>query len=151
MWNFTVRELLNPDITGIEDLFSNKETLLESQEKVLDWNADNVQLERYDELSSIWKEYKKKYILSLLHDALNIIPSYAKPLHVMSESDRNQWLSKANYTTQQNNTSTVLPTIDLTTLPYKYVPTVLQQPFAACKSLSPFQESSSFVWDPCAA
>jgi len=32
MWNFTVRGLLNPDITGIEDLLSTPDTSLQSQD-----------------------------------------------------------------------------------------------------------------------
>ncbi|KAJ7388428.1 hypothetical protein OS493_037653 [Desmophyllum pertusum] len=76
MWNFTVRGLLNPDITGVEDLFSQPETSLQSQDNVVEWNAENVQLDNCEEHSLLWKRYSKRYILSLLYDGLNRIPSH---------------------------------------------------------------------------
>ena len=50
MWNFTVRGLLNPFITGIEELFKNAETCLESEEDVPDWTATDLDIEHNNEL-----------------------------------------------------------------------------------------------------
>ena len=102
MWNFTVRGLLNPDITGIEDLFSTPETSLQSQDNVLEWNANNVQLENCNEHALLWKRFSKSYILSLLNDGLNKIPPHEKPICDMTETECNQWLSNADYCIQQN-------------------------------------------------
>lgn len=44
-----VRGLLNPDITGIEDLLSTPDTSLQSQDNVVGWNANNIQLENFNE------------------------------------------------------------------------------------------------------
>lgn len=112
MWNFTVRGLLNPDITGVEDLFSQPETSLQSQDNVVEWNAENVQLDNCEEHSLLWKRYSKRYILSLLYDGLNRIPSHDKPLNDMSERECNQWLSKADYSIQQQNVKISIPTIE---------------------------------------
>ena len=44
-----VRGLLNPSIAGIEELFKNAETCLESQADVIDWTADNLDIEHNNE------------------------------------------------------------------------------------------------------
>lgn len=66
--DFTVRGLLNPDITTIEDLFSTSETSLQSQDHVVEWNASKIELENCNEHSLLWKVFLKRYILSLLND-----------------------------------------------------------------------------------
>lgn len=102
MWNFTVRGLLNPDITGIEDLLSTPDTSLQSQDNVVGWNANNIQLENCNEHFLIWQKFSKSYILQLLYDGLNKIPPHEKPICEMNEKQCNQWLSNADGCTQQN-------------------------------------------------
>ena len=102
MWNFTVRGLLNPDISGIEDLFGTPETSLQSQDNVVEWDGTNVQLENCNEHSSLWRKFIKRYILTLLDDGLNKTPPHEKPISDMTEKECNQWLSHADYCVQQN-------------------------------------------------
>ena len=102
MWNFTVRGLLNPDISGIEDLFATPETSLQSQDNVVEWDGTNVQLENCNEHSLLWKKFIKRYILTLLDDGLNKTPPHEKTISDMTEKECNQWLSNADYCVQQN-------------------------------------------------
>ena len=102
MWNFTVRGLLIPDTRGIEDSFTEPMTSCESQANVLEWNENNITLDNSNEHDLIWKRFSKRFILSLLSNGLNRIPTHEKPIHDMSEAECNQWLAKADYSTQQN-------------------------------------------------
>ena len=52
MWNFTVRGLLNPSIAGIEELFKNVETCLESQADVIGWTSADQDIEHNNELQA---------------------------------------------------------------------------------------------------
>jgi hypothetical protein len=115
MWNFTVRGLLDPSITGIEELFENADTCLKSQEDVTDWTSDNLDIEHNNELQEQWVEFQKRYILCLLNDGLNRIPPHEKPLCAMSESDSHDWLSKADLNKERNNIKIKVADIDTIT------------------------------------
>ena len=112
MWNFTVRGLLNPSIAGIEELFKNVETCLESQADVIGWTSADLDIEHNNELQAQWVNFQKRYILCLLRDGLNRIPSHEKPLCEMSESDCHHWLSKADLNKQQNDIKITVADID---------------------------------------
>ena len=111
MWNFTVRGLLNPSIAGIE-LFKNVETCLESQADVIGWTSADLDIEHNNELQAQWVNFQKRYILCLLRDGLNRIPSHEKPLCKMRESDCHHWLSKADLNKQQNDIKITVADID---------------------------------------
>lgn len=102
MWNFTVRGLLNPDISGIDDLVGTPETCLQGQDNVVEWDSTSAQLENCDEHSSLWKRFLKRYILTLPDDGLNKTPAHEKPVCDMTEKECNQWLSNADYCVQKN-------------------------------------------------
>ena len=60
MWNFTVRGLLNSSIAGIEELFKNMETCLESQADVIDWTSADLEIEHTNELNEKWVNFQKR-------------------------------------------------------------------------------------------
>ena len=112
MWNFTVRGLLNPNTEGIEELFKDTRTSLESQDSVIDWTSENLKLETDNELLLQWEMFLKRYILCLLHDGLNRIPAlHGKPIQEMNEMECNQWLSHADVSMQTNNVKIIIPDI----------------------------------------
>ena len=93
MWNFIARGLLNPNTEGIEELFKDTTTSLESQDSVIDWTSENLKLETDNELLLQWEMFLKRYILCLLHDGLNRIPAlHGKPIQEINEMECNQWL-----------------------------------------------------------
>ena len=76
--NFTGLGALVPNESGIEHLFSDKETALESQILLLELSDKHALIESHQELNQIWENFHDCYFLSILDRDINHIPECEK-------------------------------------------------------------------------
>ena len=93
MWNFTGRGILIPNLTGIEELFTEKVTATESQRDILGMDHEDIYIENNTKHLNIWNEWKKHYLLQGLHHYLNRFPK-AMNIQTLTEKDFNDWLKR---------------------------------------------------------
>ena len=92
MWNFTGQAVLIPQLDGIEELFLNDKSSLSPQGEVTEMRADDIIIE-----SDVEKLAVDRYLISLLHDALNKVPFTLSQLKDMSEKELNSFLTAEGF------------------------------------------------------
>ncbi|XP_078591192.1 uncharacterized protein LOC144870649 [Branchiostoma floridae x Branchiostoma japonicum] len=104
MWNFTVRMAIKPDLEGIEELFSAKETAEMPQKPVEDLTADDVFLHSHPDLEQVWEQAQDDYYLDLLDTALNKLPKDIRDQTDKTAAQQKSWLSKQDLKNSQTYT-----------------------------------------------
>eukprot|EP00058_Branchiostoma_floridae_P012274 XP_002597762.1 hypothetical protein BRAFLDRAFT_77335 [Branchiostoma floridae] len=74
MWNFPVRMTIKPNLEGIAELISAKETAEMPQKPVEDLSANDVFLHSHPDLEQVWEQAQDDYYLDLLDTAMNKLP-----------------------------------------------------------------------------
>ncbi|XP_078608074.1 uncharacterized protein LOC144880015 [Branchiostoma floridae x Branchiostoma japonicum] len=106
MWNFTVRMAIKPDLAGIEELFTTKETAEMPQKPVEDLSEDDVFLQSHPDLAQVWERAQDDYYLDLLDTALNILPKDTQDQTHKTTAQQKSWLSKQDL--KNSHTYTIL-------------------------------------------
>ena len=96
MWNFTGRGVIVPDISGIEHLFKDSETAVESQSDLLKLDINDALIDNNTEHHSLWDLWINYYLLDILSVAFPFVPSDLE-LSKLSENEFNTWLSKVKF------------------------------------------------------
>ena len=100
VWNFTGHALIIPNIDGIQHLFREKKTALESQQDPLSLEPEEVFYTSYKDKVELWQKYRDMYLLSIMDAAYNKVPKLGKDrMKDMSETDFDTWLKNANFST----------------------------------------------------
>ena len=74
VWNFTGQALIIPNIDGIQHLFREKKTALESQQDPLSLEPEEVLYTSYKDKVELWEKYRDMYLLSIMDAAYNKVP-----------------------------------------------------------------------------
>ena len=90
--NYTVRGAIKPDLCGIEDLFADGGTALQSQKPVNTMKYEDILIENNEELYNIIQPHKKKYFLDALDTACNKIPDDI--INNKDESEFKHWCKR---------------------------------------------------------
>ena len=82
---------------GIEELFSNDKSSLSPQGEVTEMKADDIFIENDEEKLEVFDAAVDRYLISLLHDALNKVPFTLSQLKDMSEKELNSFLTAEGF------------------------------------------------------
>ncbi|XP_078667368.1 uncharacterized protein LOC144909179 [Branchiostoma floridae x Branchiostoma belcheri] len=105
MWNFTVRMAIKPNLEGIKELFTAKETAEVPQKPVEDLTADDIFLHSHPGLAQVWEKAQDNYYLNLLDTALNKLPKDIRDQTDKTTTQQKSWLSKQDL--KSSNTYTI--------------------------------------------
>jgi hypothetical protein len=98
MWNFTGQALLVPNTEGLDEILKCENSCVHPQKSPLQMKAEDIFIENDDEKAETFRNIVDAYLLEILNNALNKIPSSENKLKDMTESELKSILGKATST-----------------------------------------------------
>ncbi|CAB3977431.1 Hypothetical predicted protein [Paramuricea clavata] len=93
MWNFTVRAVMKPDITGI-DALSAKSMDLTEQRPIKDLKAEDFFLDSYPDLKELLQNRYDAYLIEALHMVIHELDVTYAEFKEMTESDFDSYVEE---------------------------------------------------------